>query len=192
VIAQYWANGPNSELPPGHWCLFAGFVSRRDRHELDADVVMFFALTNALLDAGIETWHVKRAYDYVRPITAIRELFAGRRIRAWAGPGRDGELIDGGQWQPGRRRSGLAAGHPLPRRWLQSRARDGVRPSHRPDVLSGIGGPPTTAAPVGLNTTDPPGPTASTCPGVLREGDQAGVVPPEVHGARRRRRDSRA
>jgi Domain of unknown function (DUF6851)/VCPO second helical-bundle domain len=100
VIAQYWADGPNSELPPGHWCLFAGFVSRRDRHDLDADVVMFFALTNALLDAGIETWHVKRGYDYVRPITAIRELFAGRRIRAWAGPGRDGELIDGGRWQP--------------------------------------------------------------------------------------------
>jgi len=100
VIAQYWADGPNSELPPGHWCLFAGFVSRRDRHDLDADVVMFFALTNALLDAAIETWHVKRGYDYVRPITAIRELFAGRRIRAWDGPGRDGELIDGGRWQP--------------------------------------------------------------------------------------------
>jgi hypothetical protein len=100
AIAQYWADGPNSELPPGHWCLFAGFVSRRDGHDLDADVVLFFALTNALLDAGIETWFLKRKYDYVRPITAIRELFAGRQIRAWAGPGRDGQLIDGAQWQP--------------------------------------------------------------------------------------------
>lgn len=100
AVAQYWADGPNSELPPGHWCLFAGFVSRRDRHDLDADVVLFFMLANALHDAGIETWHIKRRYDYVRPITAIRELFAGQRIRAWAGPGRDGELIEGGQWQP--------------------------------------------------------------------------------------------
>jgi hypothetical protein len=100
AIAQYWADGPNSELPPGHWCLFAGFVSRRDGHDLDADVVLFFALTNALLDAGIETWYLKRKYDYVRPITAIRELFADRRIRAWAGPGRDCQLIDGAQWQP--------------------------------------------------------------------------------------------
>jgi hypothetical protein len=100
VIAQYWADGPNSELPPGHWCLFAAFVSRRDGHDLDADVVLYFALTNALLDASIETWYLKRKYDYVRPITAIRELFAGRQIRAWAGPGRDGQLIDGGQWQP--------------------------------------------------------------------------------------------
>ena len=100
AIAQYWADGPNSELPPGHWCLLAGYVSRRDGHDLDADVVLFFALTNALLDAGIETWYLKRKYDYVRPITAIRELFAGRQIRAWAGPGRDGQLIDGAQWQP--------------------------------------------------------------------------------------------
>jgi hypothetical protein len=100
AIAQYWADGPSTELPPGHWCLFAGFVSRRDRHDLDADVVLFFMLANALHDAGIETWHIKRRYDYVRPVTAIRELFAGRRIRAWAGPGRDGELIEGGQWQP--------------------------------------------------------------------------------------------
>ncbi len=30
VIAQYWADGPSSELPPGHWCLFAHFVSVRD------------------------------------------------------------------------------------------------------------------------------------------------------------------
>jgi membrane-associated phospholipid phosphatase len=100
AIAQYWADGPDSELPPGHWCLFAGFVSRRDAHDLDADVVLFFALTNALLDAGIATWHLKRKYDYVRPITAIREVFVGRQIRAWAGPGRDSQLIDGGQWEP--------------------------------------------------------------------------------------------
>ena len=100
VIAEYWADGPNSELPPGHWCLFARYISRRDRHSLDADILLFFALANALLDAGVETWHIKRSYDYVRPITAIRELFAGRKIRAWAGPGRDGVLIDGGQWQP--------------------------------------------------------------------------------------------
>jgi len=100
VIAEYWADGPGRELPPGHWCVLAGLVSRRDRHDLDADVVMFFALANALLDASIEAWHAKRTYDYVRPITAIRELFAGRQVRAWAGPGRDAELIDGAWWHP--------------------------------------------------------------------------------------------
>ena len=29
AIAEYWADGPSSELPPGHWCLFAHFVSVR-------------------------------------------------------------------------------------------------------------------------------------------------------------------
>src|SRR6202008_3039307 len=53
MIAEYWADGPSSETPPGHWCLFAQFVSMRDHHGLDDDVKMFFALTNALLDASI-------------------------------------------------------------------------------------------------------------------------------------------
>lgn len=29
VIAEYWADGPKSWLPPGHWCSFALFVSER-------------------------------------------------------------------------------------------------------------------------------------------------------------------
>ncbi len=32
VIAEYWANGPSSEQPPGHWVLFSEFVSSRDKH----------------------------------------------------------------------------------------------------------------------------------------------------------------
>ena len=32
MVAEYWADGPNSELPPGHWDLFVQFVARRDRH----------------------------------------------------------------------------------------------------------------------------------------------------------------
>src|SRR5437764_14188822 len=43
MIAEYWANGPHSELPPGHWDLFARYVSARDHHTLDDDVKMFFA-----------------------------------------------------------------------------------------------------------------------------------------------------
>jgi hypothetical protein len=30
LIAEYWADGPRSELPPGHWSLLAQFVSRRE------------------------------------------------------------------------------------------------------------------------------------------------------------------
>ena len=105
VIAEYWADGPRSELPPGHWNLFAQFVSRRDHHEqnehgLDLDVKLFFALTNAIADAGICAWDNKRAFGSVRPITAIRYLFQGQQVRAWAGPGRGTQMIRGEDWFP--------------------------------------------------------------------------------------------
>ncbi len=87
LITEYFADGPNSELPPGHWCLFGNYVSQRDSHDLDMDVKMFFVLCNAVMDAGIACWDTKRAYDSVRPITAIHYAFAGQTIRAWGGPG---------------------------------------------------------------------------------------------------------
>lgn len=100
AIAEYWADGPASELPPGHWALFAQVVSRRDRHTLDDDAKLFFALSNANLDAGILAWKLKRVYDSVRPITAIRELFRGQPVLAWAGPYSGTQMIDGATWQP--------------------------------------------------------------------------------------------
>lgn len=100
VIAEYWENGPASETPPGHWNLFAAYVSERDAHTLDDDVKLFFALNNALFDAGIAGWDSKRAYDYVRPITAVHFLYAGQRVQAWAGPGLGTRAIDGAAWMP--------------------------------------------------------------------------------------------
>jgi hypothetical protein len=105
MIAEYWADGPRSELPPGHWNLFAQQVAHRDRtgdSELDLDraVRLFFALTNAVFDAGCCAWDNKRAFASVRPITAIRYLFHGRQIRAWAGPGRGTQTIRGDEWFP--------------------------------------------------------------------------------------------
>lgn len=100
VIAEYWADGPNSESPPGHWCLFAQFVSRRDHHDLDDDVKLFFLLTNASFDASICCWDAKRAFNSERPITAIHYLFAGEQVRAWSGPGKGTGYINGEDWQP--------------------------------------------------------------------------------------------
>ena len=97
MIAEYWSDGPNSEQPPGHWALFAQFVSQRDHHTLDDDVKMFFVLSNAILDAGIAAWDTKRAYDSVRPVTAIPFVFRSKTIRSWGSwggqrHGRDGRL----------------------------------------------------------------------------------------------------
>lgn len=100
AIAEYWADGPSSELPPGHWCLFAREVSDRDNHSIDQDVRMFFAMTNAVLDASIICWGLKRHFDYVRPVTAVHHQFGGQQVHAWGGPGQGTQLIDGADWQP--------------------------------------------------------------------------------------------
>ncbi len=105
VIAEYWADGPRSELPPGHWNLFAQYVARRDHHGnqshgLERDVKLFFALTNAIADAGCCAWDNKRAFNSVRPITAIRMIFRGQLVRAWGGPYQGTKLIDGAAWFP--------------------------------------------------------------------------------------------
>ncbi|RJL25107.1 vanadium-dependent haloperoxidase [Bailinhaonella thermotolerans] len=95
AIAEYWADGPASETPPGHWSLFAQQVSARDGHGLAEDVKMFFALANAVFDAGIASWEVKRDHDTSRPITVIRSLHRGKQIPTWGG-----RVIDGATWAP--------------------------------------------------------------------------------------------
>ena len=98
LIVEYWADGPGSEFPPGHWGLFAQFVSARDNHSMGKDAKMFFAMHNASFDAGIAAWHLKRKFDGIRPITAVRFLKQGQSVQAWGGPGRPVETIQGEKW----------------------------------------------------------------------------------------------
>ena len=100
TIAYYWADGPGSELPPGHWAMVAQAAARAGGLSLDANAKGFFALSNALLDASIATWNTKVVQDTVRPITYIRWLYAGRQIKGWTGPGTKTTTIDGGTWIP--------------------------------------------------------------------------------------------
>lgn len=100
AISQYWADGPFSEFPPGHWALFSQFVSIRDSHGIDEDAQLFLAVNNATLDGGIVSWKIKRIFDSVRPVTAIRELFRGQEIVAWGGPYSGTRTIKGEEWQP--------------------------------------------------------------------------------------------
>jgi hypothetical protein len=100
VIAEYWEDPPGSETPPGHWNLFAQWVSRRDHHTLDEDAKLFMALNNALLDASITAWDAKRQWNSVRPITAVRWLKKGQLIQAWGGPYQGTRTIRGEDWRP--------------------------------------------------------------------------------------------
>ena len=100
VIAEYWADGPSSSTPPGHWNEFAQDISLREKYDLEDDVKFFFALNNALFDTGIAVWDAKYTHDFVRPQTAIRYLFADQEIPAWGGPNQGTQLIPGSEWQP--------------------------------------------------------------------------------------------
>lgn len=106
TIADYWANGPHSETPPGHWELFAQFtaaqyISKKNKHTLSYDVMGFFILSNAVFDAGIACWECKRYYNSVRPITAVRYLNAGKPLTCWGGAGKGTiTMPDGAIFQP--------------------------------------------------------------------------------------------
>jgi hypothetical protein len=86
VLAEFWADGPESETPPGHWNALAnelvddsGFLRKmqgqgEELDKLEWEVKMYFAINAALHDAAIAAWGSKRVYDYVRPISSIRYM----------------------------------------------------------------------------------------------------------------------
>ena len=84
VLAEFWADGPNSETPPGHWNVIANAVSDSPlmaarigsgaANRLSWDVQMYFALNGAEHDAAIAAWGLKRKYQSVRPISMIRYM----------------------------------------------------------------------------------------------------------------------
>jgi len=100
VIAEYWADGPRTESPPGHWNQIAQDIALREGHGIDEDAKLFFAVNAAIFDAGIATWEAKYTYDYIRPQSAIRDLFFDETIDAWGGPNKGTQEILGQEWQP--------------------------------------------------------------------------------------------
>jgi hypothetical protein len=98
--ASYWADGPGTETPAGHWALFAAANSRAAAMSLDANVKVFFALGNALLDSSIATWNAKCLQDTVRPISYIRWKYQGTKLKGWLGPGKGIGDVDGASWIP--------------------------------------------------------------------------------------------
>ena len=100
ATAEYWADGPNTEFPPGHMALFAAAFSRMKGDTADQDVKLFFALGNALLDASIFAWTAKFQYDSERPTTGIPERYRNQMITSWLGPGKGYGKVLGQNWLP--------------------------------------------------------------------------------------------
>jgi hypothetical protein len=86
VLAEFWADGPSSTTPPGHWFEVWNYVNdqpglvrkwRGQGPELDVlewDVKTYFALGGAMHDAAVTAWGIKGWYDSSRPITALRGM----------------------------------------------------------------------------------------------------------------------
>ncbi|MEP0368204.1 MAG: T9SS type A sorting domain-containing protein [Cyclobacteriaceae bacterium] len=84
VLAEFWADGPDSETPPGHWFTLLNHVSDHpmlekkfagqgeELDDLEWDVKSYFMLGGAMHDAAIVAWGIKGYYDYIRPVSAIR------------------------------------------------------------------------------------------------------------------------
>ena len=86
VLAEFWADGPDSETPPGHWFTILNYVSDHPDFEKRFEgqgpiiddtewyVKGYFAMGGAMHDAAVTAWGIKGWYDYIRPISAIRAM----------------------------------------------------------------------------------------------------------------------
>lgn len=86
VIAEFWADGPASETPPGHWNVVGNDVTDHPDvvfriggsgpvvDELEWDVKRYMAMNGAMHDAAVAAWTCKRVYDYGRPIVMCRYM----------------------------------------------------------------------------------------------------------------------
>jgi hypothetical protein len=129
-LAEFWADGPNSTTPPGHWNEIANKVSDHPAFQrriggkgpelgaLEFDVKMYMMLNGALHDAAITAWGVKGHYDTMRPIGAIRYMAQRGQCSDSALPNFDAnglhltpgvvELITEATTAPGQRHEDLA------------------------------------------------------------------------------------
>jgi hypothetical protein len=86
VLAEFWADGPSSETPPGHWFKIMNYVHDHPLFvrkwggegeildDLEWDVKSYFAMGGAMHDAAICAWSVKGYYDGSRPVSVIRKM----------------------------------------------------------------------------------------------------------------------
>jgi PAP2 superfamily len=72
-IADFWADGPGTVTPPGHWNQIALGLIRAHRLSEPAAARVLAALNTAQADAFIACWDAKYTYwSERRPVTAIR------------------------------------------------------------------------------------------------------------------------
>jgi hypothetical protein len=134
ILAEFWADGPNSETPPGHWFSIFNYVADHPDTvkriggigdivpNLEWDVKGYLALGGALHDAAVSCWGAKGWYDYVRPISAIRYM------------------SDNGQSSEPTSPSYHPSGLPLHPGFIEIITEQSIQPGERHEHLAGNGG----------------------------------------------------
>ena len=101
TMAEFWADGPKSETPPGHWNVLANQVADTNDFArklfgkgpvldpLSWDVHLYLALNGAEHDAAIAAWDTKRRTLSSRPIVWIRWMGAKGQSSDPHGPSYD-------------------------------------------------------------------------------------------------------
>lgn len=133
VLAEFWADGPSSETPPGHWNTIANGVADHPNFvkrvggsgpvvdDLEWDVKVYFALNAALHEAACAAWSLKRYYDGGRPVEFIRYMGLRGQCTHPAGPlyhanglplvSNVVEVVTSTTAQPGGRHQGFPVGY---------------------------------------------------------------------------------
>ena len=132
VLAEFWADGPSSETPPGHWNTIANEVSDHPSFvkrlggagpvldDLEWDVKLYFSLNAAVHEAACAAWSLKRFCDGGRPIEFIRYMGQIGQSTQPGGPSYHPEglplvsglieVVTNASSQPGQRHEGLPVG----------------------------------------------------------------------------------
>ncbi len=164
VVAEFWADGPRSTAPPGHWNEIRNDVTDKMEQlgipkkfggagptvsDLEWDVKSMFALNGGLHDAAVAAWNHKGVYDSARPISYIRYMGQLGQSSDPGGPSYHPnglplepglvEVVTPATTAPGERHEQLAGneGKIAIRTWQG--AVDGVRPFTDPSQIGGVG-----------------------------------------------------
>jgi hypothetical protein len=71
-IALFWADGPGTATPPGHWHVIAQGLSAERHLSLLENARLFALLALTSADAAIVSWDHKYIFNVWRPVTGIR------------------------------------------------------------------------------------------------------------------------
>ncbi len=100
AVVEFMREGPHSTGQSGHWLQFAQDVSRRDNHNLDRDMKLFFTVANTVFDAFMSCWEAKRFYDTGRPYWWVRLYYKDQEVEGWLGPGKGFGKVRAEGWKP--------------------------------------------------------------------------------------------